>query len=137
MKAQGFRQFGRFLSVGAVNALLGLLVIYAAKWFFGAGDVLANLIGYGVGMTVSFVLNSRWTFDFTGAWKPAFLRFIAVSTVAYAANLLTVLVAIRQFDVNGYLAQALGIPVYTLTVFLASKYLVFRPDAGAVVGGKK
>lgn len=131
---QGVRQFGRFLSVGVVNAVLGLMVIYAAKWFFDAGDIIANLIGYGVGMTVSFILNSRWTFDFKGAWKPAFLRFIAVSTVAYAANLLTVLAAIRQFGVNGYLAQALGIPVYTLTVFLASKYLVFRPIAGP--GGK-
>jgi putative flippase GtrA len=127
----GLRQFGRFLSVGVVNALLGLLVIYAAKWFFGAGDITANLLGYGVGMTVSFVLNSRWTFDFSGAWQPAFAKFIAVSVVAYAANLLTVLAAIHGGAINSYVAQALGIPVYTLTVFLASKYLVFRPSAGA------
>jgi len=132
--ATGVRQLGRFLSVGAVNALLGLMLIYAAKWFFGAGDISANLFGYGVGMMVSFVLNSRWTFDFAGAWKPAFLKFIAVSALAYTANLLTVLVAIRSFAVNGYLAQALGIPVYTLTVFLASKYFVFRSHT---VAGRK
>lgn len=127
----GGRQFGRFLGVGAVNSLLGLLVIYAAKGLFGAGDILANLIGYSVGMTVSFALNSRWTFRFSGAWQPAFAKFIAVSVVAYAANLLTVLAAIHGASINSYVAHALGIPVYTLTVFLASKYLVFRPDAGA------
>jgi putative flippase GtrA len=127
----GVRQFGRFLGVGVVNAVLGLLVIYAAKWFFGAGDISANLLGYGVGMALSFVLNSRWTFGFGGAWKPAFARFVAVSAVAYAANLLTVLAAIHSLGVNSYLAQALGIPVYTVTVFLASKYFVFRPDATA------
>jgi len=133
--AKGVLQFGRFLGVGAVNALLGLMVIYAAKWFFDAGDISANLLGYSVGMTVSFVLNSRWTFDFGGAWKPAFLKFIVVSAVAYAANLLTVVAAIRSYAVNGYLAQALGIPVYTLTVYVASKYFVFRSPTGA--SGKK
>lgn len=127
---QGLRQFGRFLGVGVVNALLGLLVIYAAKWFFGFGDVIANLLGYSVGMTVSFVLNSRWTFHFRGAWQPAFAKFVAVSLVAYAANLLTVLAAIHGAAINSYVAQALGIPVYTLTVFLASKFFVFRPGAG-------
>jgi putative flippase GtrA len=131
---RGLRQFGRFLGVGVVNALLGLLVIYAAKGFFGAGDISANLLGYGVGMTVSFVLNSRWTFDFSGAWKPAFVKFVVVSLFAYAANLLTVLAAIHSAAINSYVAQALGIPIYTLTVFLASKYLVFRTGAG--VGGK-
>jgi putative flippase GtrA len=131
VKPRGLRQFGRFLSVGVVNALLGLLVIYAAKWFFGAGDIAANLLGYGIGMTVSFVLNSRWTFQFNGAWQPAFAKFIAVSGLAYAANLLTVLAAIHGAAINSYVAQALGIPVYTLTVFLASKFFVFRPGAGA------
>jgi putative flippase GtrA len=130
----GIRQFGRFLGVGAVNSMLGLFVIYAAKWFFGAGDIGANLLGYAVGMTVSFMLNSRWTFGFEGAWKPAFVKFIAVSVVAYAANLLTVLLAIHGAGINSYVAQALGIPVYTLTVFLASKYVVFRPET--VAGGK-
>lgn len=128
---QGLRQLGRFLSVGVVNALLGLLVIYAAKWYGGASDINANLFGYGVGMLVSFVLNSRWTFGFGGAWQPAFAKFIMVSLVAYAANLLTVLAAIHGAAINSYVAQALGIPVYTLTVFLASKFFVFRPAAGA------
>jgi len=135
VSVRGVRQFGRFLGVGAVNTVVGLLVIYAAKWFFGAGDIAANLLGYGVGMTLSFVLNSRWTFEFGGAWGPAFAKFIAVSVLAYGANLLTVLAAIHGLAVNSYVAQALGIPVYTLTVFLASKYLVFRPNAAA--GGKR
>ena len=49
-----------------------------------------------------------------------------VALVAYGMNLLTVMAAIHYAGLNGYLAQALGIPPYTLTSFLASKYLVFR-----------
>jgi len=127
-------RFGRFLGVGVVNTAVGLLVIYACKGFFGVGDIAANAIGYGVGMTLSFVLNSRWTFAFTGQQWPAFARFIAVSLAAYLSNLAAVLVAIRAVGIDSYLAHALGIPVYTTCVYLASKYLVFRAEPAAAQG---
>ena len=121
-------ELGRFLSVGVVNMVVGLLVIYACKWFFHAGDVAANAIGYGVGLCTSFALNSRWTFSYKGPQFPALGKFLAVAAVAYAMNLLTVLVAIRYLGMNDYLAQALGIPPYTVTTYLASKFIVFRLD---------
>ncbi len=131
MSGASLPQFGKFLSVGALNTLVGLLTIYAAKWFLEWDDVVANAVGYAVGMTLSFVLNSSWTFSFTGQQWPAFARFIAVSLVAYAANLAAVLLAIRGLGIGSYVAQALGIPVYTVSVYLASKHLVFRADPTA------
>jgi putative flippase GtrA len=123
-------QLGKFLSVGVLNMLVGLLVIYACKWFFHAGDVTANALGYGAGLVNSFALNSRWTFGYRGPQLPAIVKFLAVALVAYAMNLLTVLLLIR-YGVDSYIAQALGIPPYTLTTYLASKLFVFRvlPDA--------
>lgn len=126
MKAAPFLQFTRFLSVGVANTLVALLVIYAAKWFAGLGDVVANALGYGVGLFISFTLNRRWTFAHDGPQLPALVKFLLVSLVAYGMNLLTVMVAIHGLGLNDYLAQALGIPPYTLTSFFASKYLVFR-----------
>lgn len=119
-------ELGRFLSVGVVNMLVGLLVIYACKWFFHAGDVLANAIGYGVGLCTSFALNSRWTFGYRGPQLPALVKFLVVAAVAYGMNLAAVLLAIHWAGLNGYLAQALGIPPYTLTTYLLSKFVVFR-----------
>ena len=120
------REAGRFLSVGVANTVVGLLVIYAAKWLLRMGDVAANALGYTVGLVVSFALNSRWTFAYQGPSLPALAKFVVVVAVGYAMNLLTVLGAIHLFDVNAYIAQALGIIPYTLTTFFASKYLVFR-----------
>lgn len=117
---------GRFFSVGALNTLVGLLVIYAAKWFFQFGDFTANATGYGIGILLSFVLNSRWTFSYRGAQVPAFARFLAVTAVAYGINLLTVMMAIRLLDIDGYVAQALGILPYTVTAYLGSRYIAFR-----------
>jgi putative flippase GtrA len=122
-------QLGRFFSVGMLNMLVGLLVIYACKWFFHAGDAVANAIGYAAGLTTSFTLNSRWTFAYRGPQLPALSKFLLVAAVAYGMNLLTVLVLIHYVGMNGYLAQALGIPPYTLTTYLASKFIVFRSQA--------
>ena len=123
-----FNEAGRFLSVGAANTLLGLLVIYSAKWFLHLGDIAANAIGYSVGLVLSFVLNCRWTFGYSGPWQPALAKFAVITLSAYGINLLTVIGAISYFAVNSYVAQAMGIVPYTLTTYLASKYIVFRSD---------
>lgn len=122
-------QFVRFLMVGVANMLVGLLVIFSAKYFFGANDVVANAIGYSVGICVSFMLNSRWTFAYKDRLLPAAVKFLLANGIAYAANLLTVMIAINELNVNGYLAQAMGMPAYTVTAYLASRYIVFREGA--------
>ena len=116
----------RFLVVGVLNTLVGLLAIYMGKWWLGLGDVLANLFGYAIGLCFSFVVNRSWTFDHSGAVVPALMRFLVVFGIAYALNLATVLAAIRVFGINAYIAQALGIVPYTLFFFLGSRYYAFR-----------
>lgn len=116
---------GRFLSVGVVNTLVGLMVIYAAKWFFHLGDVAANVVGYSIGLAVSFTLNSRWTFDYRGPMRPAFGKFVFVSLLAYGMNLVTVMSSISYLELSGYIAHALGVVPYTMTCYFSSKYLVF------------
>lgn len=115
----------RFCIVGVANTLVGLGIIYGAKYFFGVADVPANVIGYGVGVLVSYSLNRRWTFVYTRAVVPSFLRFIGVLAVAYLLNLATTILAVR-LGINSYIAQALGVPPYTLFGYLASRYFVFR-----------
>jgi putative flippase GtrA len=122
------KPFLRFLSVGVVNTLVGLSIIYAAKALFGMGDGWANASGYAVGLCVSFTLNRQWTFAHRGAVAPAALRFLMVAAVAYAMNLLTVMLCIHGLGINSYIAQALGIPPYTVTSYVLSRLWAFRAD---------
>ena len=121
-----FAQFRRFLIVGVVNTFTGLMVIFAAKWSMDLGDVSANVIGYAVGLAVSYVLNKKWTFRHKGEVLRSFLWFIATFAIAYPLNLATVIVLIHGAETNSYLAQALGIPPYMITFYLFSRYLSFR-----------
>lgn len=122
-------QFLRFLCVGVINTFTGLAVIYACKYFLSFEDLAANASGYAVGLCVSFTLNRRWTFAHRGAVAPAALRFLVVAAMAYALNLATVMWCIHGLGMNSYLAQALGIPPYTLTAYGLSRLWAFRAES--------
>lgn len=115
----------RFALVGAANTAVGLAAIYSCK-LLGASDVVANMGGYGIGLTLSFVLNRNWSFRHAGAVAPAIARFAAIFAAAYAFNLGTVLALTQRFGVNGYLAQAAGVLPYVTLFYLGSRYIVFR-----------
>jgi putative flippase GtrA len=116
----------RFAVVGAANTLVGLVTIFAAKALLEPGDVVANALGYGVGVLSSFVLNRQWTFQDTGSIGPTMARFLLAFAAAYGLNLASVLLLIEPFQVNSYLAQAFGIIPYTTGFYVLSRYMVFR-----------
>ncbi|HEY1588371.1 MAG TPA: GtrA family protein [Rhodanobacter sp.] len=126
------RSLFRYLLVGCVNTAVGLGLIYLCMYALGMRNAPANLIGYAVGVLVSFVLNKSWTFAHQGSYLPALGRFLLVLLVAYGANLLTVLLLADRWDFNRYVAQAAGVIPYTLIGYVGSRWFAFRsPTATA------
>lgn len=121
-------ELAKFASVGVLNTVLGLAVIYSLKWSLQWGDASANLAGYLVCILLGFVLNGRWTFG-KSALKPRhLLGYLLVVAVAYLMNLGAVLLSIKVLDTPGDYAQLVGVPVFTLTSFLLNKMFVFSDD---------
>jgi putative flippase GtrA len=114
----------KFLLVGVSNTVVGLGVIWAAKWL-GASDVVANIVGYVVAVTLSFLLNKRWTFAFQGERRPALVRFLAVFGVAYAVNLGAVLSLIEMTGLDTFWCQTLGVIPYSTLFYLGSRWYAF------------
>ena len=116
----------RFAIVGGANTLTGLSVIYGLKWLFGVHDILANFVGYAIGLSLSYVLNARWTFSFQGPFSTALPRFALVIVAAYLANLATVTAALHCLHLDSYVAQAAGVVPYALVTYCGSKWFAFR-----------
>ncbi|HVN41254.1 MAG TPA: GtrA family protein [Steroidobacteraceae bacterium] len=114
----------KFLATGLANTAVGLGVIYAGMWA-GLGDLVANLVGYAVGLTVSFTLNRRWTFEHRGHAGRAALRFALSVCVAYAANVATLLAVRDGLGLSSWLAQAAAVAPYTVILYLLSAHFVF------------
>lgn len=121
-------ELGKFASVGVLNTVLGLTVIYFLKWGLQWGDASANLAGYLVCIVLGFVLNGRWTFGKSVLKTRHLLGYLLVVVVAYLMNLGAVLLSIKMLDVPGDYAQLIGVPVFTLTSFLLNKIFVFSGD---------
>jgi putative flippase GtrA len=119
------KQLLRFGLVGVVNTLIGLLIIYAIMFLFGAGLAIANFIGYTFGFVVSFILNRIWTFQDRQSIRQVLPRYLLVACASYLLNLAVVLLVDSKFNFNGYLIQLLGIMTYTVCMFLGCRYLVF------------
>lgn len=60
-RAHGARLF-RFALVGAANTVIDFTVFACLYYLAGLPLLLANSLGYGAGLTNSFLMNSRWTF---------------------------------------------------------------------------
>ena len=81
----------KFAGVGVLNTLLSVAVIFGLKALAGFGDVPANLSGYVVAVSFSFVVNRRWTFRHEDHVWTALARFLLVFAVSYLLNLALVL----------------------------------------------
>jgi putative flippase GtrA len=121
---------GKFLLVGAANTAVGLVVILGAKDLLRAGDVAANICGYAVGLTVSFLLNRRWTFGFHGEGLASLLRFLTVFAISYTANLVTVLCLIRFTPLNPSWCQVMGVAPYSTLLYIGCRWYAFPLTRG-------
>jgi glycosyltransferase involved in cell wall biosynthesis/putative flippase GtrA len=119
----------RFILVGILNTLVGLGCIYAAMYFFGFGIKSANLIGYVIGLMVSFTLNKTWTFKNRDRIGASLIRYLAVILVAYLTNLQTVVFFATTLHTDPYLAQFIGIFPYALIGYLGCKFFAFPSPA--------
>lgn len=117
-------QAGKYALVGVLNTAVGLSIIYACM-AGGLGDITSNAIGYGIGIMVSYAMNSRWTFEHTGRDAPALLRFLVVVGVAYSANIVALLLARDGLGLNSHVAQLFGIGAYVLVGFIGSRRYAF------------
>lgn len=118
------RQVIAFGLVGVVNTCVGLGVFYAMLYLAGAAPGVSNVVGHLVGVCVSFLLNSKVTFQ-----KRATIARAARFLVAFGASLavnLAVLYGGIALGLSPGLAQLPAMVSYTATFFLISRLFVFR-----------
>lgn len=116
----------RFGAVGLLNTIVGLTAIYSVLYFFRAGPIIANAIGYSIGVTLSFFLNRNWTFDQADTGHGKLPAFLLVAGLSYLCNLGAVAAGSYVFGLSPYLVQLFGMPTYTTAMFLGCRMFVFR-----------
>ena len=117
-------QLIRYLSVGVINTLVGLSIIWGLM-LLGVDPVTANACGYAVGLVVAFILNRAWTFRVEAEFGQI-VRYLLAFMVAYGINVVILNFCLQLFGGQGFLEQLPAMAAYTLSFYLLCKYYVFR-----------
>ncbi len=125
-RSHNWVQLARFCTVGASGYAVNLAVFALLLKGGGLHYLLAATGSFLVAVTNNYTWNRVWTFrGQRGHVAYQGLRFLVVSTVALAANLL-ILHLLVQFGVGKVLAQAIAIMLVTPWNFVGNKLWSFR-----------
>ena len=117
--------FIKYLLVGVANTIIGFGIIFTMM-FIGFSPEVSNLVGYVIGIFVSYVLNKYFTFKKKKKNKKEFFKFIFSMLISYLLNLLTLLICYRILNIDKYLSQIISGVIYTLSGFIFSKFYAFK-----------
>jgi dolichol-phosphate mannosyltransferase len=119
-------QLGKFCAVGASGYLVNLAVYTLLLRGAGLNYLLAATGSFLVAVTSNYTWNRVWTFrGQRGHVAYQGLRFLVVSTIALAANLV-LLYGLVRFGAGELPAQALAIVLVTPLNFVGNKLWSFR-----------
>jgi putative flippase GtrA len=121
-----FASFVRFGLIGAVNTVVGFGVIVALMAGAGWTPLAANVGGYGVGLTVSYLLNRRFLLPQRPVRTGSLPRFVLAFLLAYGVNLAVLWLSLDLLALANVLAQALAVGSYTICFFIIGRFYVFQ-----------
>lgn len=121
--AASVRQFGVFLSVGLVCAVLDVGTMLGLMRM-GIAPLVATSWGFVLGLVLNFVLHSRMTFKAGGNWDSLW-RFLGVVTLNYGITVAFVAATTVWLDAP-LTGKLVSLPVVALNGFWLSRCWVFR-----------
>lgn len=116
-----YRQILSYGLVGISNTLITIASI-ALLTAMRINLILANAIGFAIGLANSFLWNERFTFKAKGAPIPFLISF----AIAYCLNLAALLLLEPLSHVSPLVPQAIGVGIYVVTFFVLMKIWVYR-----------
>lgn len=122
-------QLAKYIVVGVANTLLGYAIIFACMYLLGLSAEISNVIGYALGLVISYVMHRNFTFNSTQRRTTEVVRFVVVFAVAYLLNLGTLMLLIHHLQVHEAVAQVVAGVVYVGASFVMQKFYVFRQRA--------
>ncbi len=118
----------RFLISGAINTAATYAIYLALLPLLGYS--VAYSIAYVIGIVLAYVLNTRFVFRVTQNVR-GMLLFPLVYIVQYLVGIITLHVAVREFDVPQKFALLASIAVSVPVTYLLSRFLL-KPRAAAI-----
>ena len=126
VKSRNFSELLRFSIVGLINTIVGFIVILWLQFGLGWDHRWSNLVGYGAGAILSYLLHRSVTFRSRRLHTAAIPAFLIAMLISYAINFAVLEFCTRFLLMHGALAQAMAVAAYSTVFFWISRKYVFR-----------
>ena len=126
----------RYFSVGLLNTAISLGIIMGLDRGLHADPQLANLAGYAVGIMSGFVLSRRFVFKSRSSSRATAPKYLLTVLCGFCLNQLALYEArqvLAGVPFDHLIAQLCGMASYTVSVFLACRFWVFRTPIDPVI----
>ncbi len=128
------REFRAFCVVGTIGFIIDAGMVQLLVSRFGVNVLLARLPSYLTAVTVTWLLNRRFTFRVTArpASRAEWFKYVTVNSVGNGLNIGVYTLAVLTVDFLAtfpFLAVAMGSAVGLAFNFTLSKTLVFKGHA--------
>lgn len=82
-------------------------------------------IAYAAGLTITYLVNRSWTFEYSGSGRAALLRYVLVYGLGYVVNFALLSVMVDRLGYPHQVVQAFLILLLAISLFLVQKFWVF------------
>ncbi len=121
-----WREAVRFGSLGVLNTLAGIAIIFAGLSVLRLDYRLANTAGYLVVVVAGFFLTRRWVFAVADHGRLQFVRYCAVIAVSYLVQLSLLVILKEGLGMGSFGAQLPAAAAYSLVAFVLHRTFTFR-----------
>lgn len=116
----------KFLGVGIVNTIVGYL-IYAILVLLNVPYLVSLSIATVAGVTFNYFSIGRLVFKSRSSSATLF-KFLTAYGMVYLLNAFMLNMAIKNFQINPYIAQALCVPPSVFSSWILMNYWVYKND---------
>lgn len=121
----------RFLVVGVINTIAGTLIMFCLYNIFGCSYWVSSVTNYVSVSILSYILNKKYTFRYTGETFSSMMKFIGNIAVCYmtAYGIAKPLMKLIMNESSVYLqenvAMLTGMVIFTVMNYIGQRYFVF------------
>ena len=119
-----YKQLVRYILVGIVSNSIGYLA-YLLITYLGATPKITMSILYGIGATIGYIGNRKFTFSHRGSLLGSSIRYFIAYFFGYFINLIILIIFVDSFMYPHHCVQAIAIIIVATFLFLANKIFVF------------
>ena len=119
------KEFILFAIVGVSNTVINFIV-YAILVFFNMPYLIANVIGYGVGMLNSYLLNKNFVFQKKEGGSSIFFKFVLINVITVTVHSILLYFFVSVFGWHKIYSQAFVTIITLVLNYLGNKLWTFK-----------